>query len=90
MKENLTKIDKFLDKALDQMFKCVGFERFDKNFTEQNHWYSKKTWSNDTHREFRVWFINTARKDLKWNKTYAEKEFLWFDLMWGWRREDYK
>lgn len=88
MKSKQSKIDKFVYKALDRMFSMVGFDGFDESFTKQDDWYSKKSWSADDQDKFREWFIMTARKDLKWNKKCAEREFSWFNLMWGWKCVD--
>ena len=81
--------DKFLTKALDKMFQAVGFEEFDKDFTEQHDdWYSKKIWTEDQSNEFRKWFIAEGKKDLKFTKQMMEKEHAWFDLKWGWKIEE--
>jgi len=80
--------DKFLKKALDKMFHTVGFETFDKNFTEQHEdWYNKKIWTEDQSNEFKEWFITEGKKDLKFTKQMMEKEHAWFDLKWGWKIE---
>jgi predicted membrane-bound dolichyl-phosphate-mannose-protein mannosyltransferase len=79
------KYDKFVTKALDKMFTYVGFERWDKAFTEQEQWYTKKTWTQEQSDDFKKWFISEAKTDLKFNKSMAEKEYGWFDLRWGWK-----
>ena len=80
--------DKFLKKALDKMFQMVGFEKFDKEFTEQHDdWYNKKIWTEDQSNEFKKWFITEGKKDLKFTKQMMEKEHAWFDLKWGWKLE---
>ena len=76
--------DKFLRKALDKMFKIVGFKSFDKNFADQEDWYNKKTWTREQSEEFKKWFISEAVKDLKFSKRMIEKEYSWFYLTWGW------
>jgi len=80
-----TKFDKFLIKALDKMFKCVGFDSFDREFTEQDNWYTKKTWTQEQSEEFKKWFMAEGKKDLKFNKQMLHKEYAWFDLKWGWK-----
>ena len=80
--------DKYLTKALDKMFQAVGFEKFDKEFTEQHDdWYNKKTWTEEQSNEFKKWFITEGKKDLKFTKQMMEKEHAWFDLKWGWKLE---
>jgi len=82
------KFDKFLTKALDKMFKCVGFDSFDKEFTDQDDWYSKRTWTTKQNEEFKKWFIAQGKKDLKFTKKMLEKEYAWFNLKWGWKIEE--
>jgi hypothetical protein len=82
------KFDKFLAKALDKMFKCVGFDSFDKEFTDQDDWYSKRTWTQKQSQEFKKWFVSEGKKDLKFNTKMMEKEHAWFDLKWGWKIEE--
>lgn len=81
----MNKYDKFVEKALNKMFTYVGFDGWDKTFTEQEDWYTKKTWTQEQSDDFKKWFITETKKDLKFNKTMAEKEYSWFDLRWGWK-----
>jgi hypothetical protein len=81
------KYDKFVTKALDKMFTYAGFEGLDKEFTKQEDWYMQKTWTQEQSDDFKQWFITEAKKDLKFNRTMAEKEYSWFGLMWGWKLE---
>lgn len=80
------KFDKFVRKALDKMFTYVGFSSFDENFTKiHDDWYNQKTWTDEQSENFKKWFFNEAKKDLKFNKTMIEKEYAWFNLKWGWK-----
>lgn len=83
----MSKVDKFINKALDEMFKYVGFDGFNKEFTEQEQWYSKKSWSEEDSNKFKDWFIKEFIKTFKSRKNSAEKEYQWFNLMWGWKVE---
>ena len=83
------KYDKFTKKALDKMFTYVGFEGFNEEFTKQHEdWYQRKTWTMEQSADFKKWFITETKKDLKFNKHMAEREFSWFDLKWGWKVSD--
>ena len=82
------KTDKFIKKVLNKMFKTVGFDKFELEFTKQKDWFQKKTWTEAQQNEFRDWFVAQARKDLKMSKRYAESEFSWFNLMYGWSVKD--
>ena len=79
------KTDKFLEKALDKMFQYVGFEKWDREFTKQQEWYSLKSWTSNQENDYKQWFLQEIKKDLKINKQLAEKEWGYFLLMWGWR-----
>jgi hypothetical protein len=86
---NKSKIDNFLEKALNKMFQVVGMKKWNKTFTEQPDWYSQKTWTFEQKEEYKKWFLMEIKKDLKLNKRSAEKEWSWFDLMWGWKENSY-
>jgi hypothetical protein len=78
------KIDLFLEKALEKMFQSVGFEGFDKEFTKKDNWFSLKSWTKVQEQDFRSWFLKEAKSDLKWSKAVAEREFSYFNFMYGW------
>ena len=70
----MNKYDKFLKKALDKMFTYVGFDSFNEQFTKENvDWFNKKEWSEDQNNEFKKWFIEQGKKDLRFPKTMLEK-----------------
>ena len=79
------KADAFLSKVLDMMFNMVGFKKFNKKFTTQEGWYTKKSWTLERRNEFKMFFIEEAKKDLQWSKKLAAREFAMFDLMFGWK-----
>jgi len=85
-KQKLTTTE-FLDKAFDKLFQSVGFEKWDKEFSEKPDWYLQKTWSSEQSKEFKKWFLTEIKKDLKFKKERAEKEWAYFDLMWGWKEQ---
>ena len=79
------KIDEFMDHALDMMFKAVGFDCFDEEFTKQPDWYTKREWSKEQQDEFRDWLISECRTKLRMRKKQAEVEAGFFLLSWGWK-----
>lgn len=87
---NAAKTKAFFSKALDTMFKVVGFDGYDPAFAQQEGWYGRREWSREQREGFRKWFVANARKDLKWSEKLAEREFGLFDLMWGWREAEEK
>ncbi len=87
--EELSKYNKFVEKVLKEMFQLVGLE-YSPEFCAKKEWYLKKSWDEKTENEFKRFFIKSAQKDLKLNKSMAEKEFLWFNLAYGWKENHEK
>ena len=85
-----TKLAKFQQEILDKMFKMVGFKGFDRKFTKQDDWYTKKQWTEAQSDEFFAYFIEKAQKDLKWSNRTANKEYQYFNLMYGWKKKKKK
>jgi hypothetical protein len=83
-KQKLSNTD-FLDKAFNKLFQSVGFESWDKEFSKRQDWYLQKTWTKEQSDEFKKWFTMEIKKDLNLKKHQAEKEWAYFDLMWGWK-----
>lgn len=89
MKKSQSQItSNFLDKAFNKMFQAVGFEKWDRAFCDQENWYWQRTWTKDQSNEYKKWFITEIKKDMKLKKQQAEKEWQWFDLMWGWKEQE--
>ena len=74
-----------MDKAMNKMFEAVGLKQWDKEFTKQDGWYTQKTWTKDQSNDFKKWFVQEIKKDLRLKNRQAEKEWQWFDMMWGWK-----
>ena len=74
--------------CLKEMFGRVGMEYPNKEFTKQEDWFQKKTWTKDQENDFRKWMSEYLKKKLKWNKKQIEKEIGMFLLMWGWKVKD--
>ena len=82
----INKVDKFREEALDEMFKRVGFDGYDKSFTDKNiSWYSLRTWSEEEESRYKDWFIEKYIKTFKSNKAYAKSEASWWLLSYGWK-----
>ena len=82
------KISAFLKKAMNRMFEDIG-EVYCESFIAKEGWYTTRSWDASQENKFHKWFVTNARKDLKWTKNIAEKEYGWFNLMWGWKRNDW-
>lgn len=83
--ERQTKYDKFFINALDKMFMTVGFEKFDREFTNQEDWFTKREWTEEEEREYKQWFVNECKTKLRMNKKAAELEAGYFLLQFGWK-----
>jgi|694.fasta_scaffold00478_11 hypothetical protein len=46
-------------------------------------WFMYYTWTQEEYEIFKKWAIPLIKKTLRITKEGAEKEFSWFDLMWG-------
>jgi len=82
------KTNRFFNKALNQMFTMVGFSKFDPDFTKDPEWFLKKSWDQKTREDFKTWFFKEAKETLRWNKRTCQKEFEYFDFMYGWKLLD--
>lgn len=81
------KAKKFGLKVFDRMFRKVGFKKFDQSFIDdyKEDWFTRKTWSQDQQDEFHLYFLKVAQSDLKVSKRWAERQFQWFNLNYGWK-----
>jgi len=89
MTKNQIKVQNFINKALNELFKSVGFKRYDSTFVDEfpNDWFTRFAWEKETEEKFKQFFIENARKDLKLSKEKAEKECDWFLLNYSWKNK---
>lgn len=85
MDKLLKRKDKFIEKVLKKMFQLVG-AKYSKKFCKQPEWYLIYSWDEKTEKKWKEFFIKSAQNDLKLSKKAAEKEFLWFNLCYGWKK----
>jgi hypothetical protein len=52
-------------------------------------WFQYFTWDEEEEEEYRKWFMERFLKVHKYPKKLAEREFSWFNLMWGLKRSDW-
>lgn len=80
----MKKSEKEVHKYLKEMFKRVG-EEYPNPFTEQDDWYTKKSWTEEEQDNFRDWLKKEMKKDNKrWSEKIIKSEVAFFLLMWGW------
>ena len=84
-KKEKQKLDKFHNKALDEMFRLVGFEGYDKKFAQQDHWFTKREWSLEDDVNFTKWFTDEYAKEFRVSKSMAKEVAAIFVFNYGWK-----
>ena len=56
---------------------------FEQLLKEEDGWYQRYTMTTEQHKQWKNWTYKKAKKLFRWNKKHIQKEFMWFDLMWG-------
>ena len=79
------KLDVFYLKALDEMFRRVGFDGYEKEFTEQPFWFTMREWSSEEDVSFTKWFIDEYSKTFREPKYKAKEVAGWFIFNYGWK-----
>jgi len=82
---NKQKNDIFIEAAINKMMKIAGYSNitFKTLLDESDGWYTRYTMTEKQHNKWKEWFLLKAKKTFKWNKKLVNREFQWFDLMWG-------
>jgi len=79
------KIDDFYLRALGEMFRRVGFEGYDEEFTQQPYWYTLREWSLAEDVDFTKWMIEEYRKTFRCSKYIAKSAVGMFVFNYGWK-----
>jgi hypothetical protein len=79
------KIDEFQMRALDEMFRRVGFEGYDEEFAQQPYWFTKREWTLEEDVAFTKWFIDEYSKTFREPKYIAKEVAGWFIFNYGWK-----
>lgn len=77
----------FLKKALDELFKRVGFDGYDQKLVDKypNNWYVQREWTEEQEESYKQWFVEQHQKTFRSTKKYARSEASWFLFAYGWR-----
>jgi aminoglycoside/choline kinase family phosphotransferase len=70
---------KILNKQLSYFDKTVD------DVKDNEKWYEENSFTEEQFEEWKNFSIELLRKKLKFNKTFAEKQFMWINLMWGFK-----
>lgn len=79
------KLDEFYLRALDELFRRVGFDGYDREFTNQQWWYTLREWTLEEDRQFSQWFADEYRKTFRCSKTIAKDTASMFVSNYGWK-----
>jgi aminoglycoside/choline kinase family phosphotransferase len=70
---------KILNKQLSYFDKTVD------DVKDNEKWYEENSFTEEQFEEWKNFSIELLRKKLKFNKTFAEEQFMWINLMWGFK-----
>jgi hypothetical protein len=75
---------------LNQMFVIAGHQvTYDDIKGRKDNWWTEWTMTTTQADEWKAWGADYLRKNLKLNKTLAEKEMQWVNLQWGLKYSDW-
>lgn len=74
----------FLERALEKQHQVVGAP-YTRGQVLEEGWYQKRSWTPEQYRSFATWFIKTAQERLLFNEKFAQHQFAWWDLNYGWK-----
>lgn len=84
------KREKAVVDIINQMFIIAGHDvTFDDVKGRKDNWYTDWTMTTAQAEEWKQWGIAYIRKELKMNKTLAEREMMWINLQWGLKYSDF-
>lgn len=94
MTKRLTRHQK-LEKAgadlINEMFRIAGHEvTFDDIKGREDAWFQQWTMTVAQNEEWKAWGKKYLQKELRMRAALAEKEMLWFGLMYGLKFSDFK
>lgn len=61
------------------------FDKTVDDVKDNEKWYEENSFTEEQFEEWKNFSIELLRKKLKFNKTFAEKQFMWINLMWGFK-----
>ena len=75
---------------LNQMFVIAGHSvTYEDIKGRTDNWWAEWTMTMDQSDQWMAWGVDYLRKNLKLNKTLAEKEMQWMNVQWGLRYSDW-
>jgi len=78
-----SKTDKVLLEILNKQLSY--FNKTVDDVKDNEKWYEENSFTKEQYEEWKNFSIELLRKKLKFNKTFATKQFSWINLMWGFK-----
>jgi hypothetical protein len=84
------KREKAIVDLINQMFIIAGHKvTYDDIKDRKDSWFHEWTMTVEQSEKWKQWGVKYLRENLKINKTLAEKEMMWVNLMWGLKYSDW-
>ena len=77
------KREKAVVDLINQMFIISGYDVTYNDILGKDKWFLEYSMTVEQSEEWKKWGIAYLRKNLKMNKTLAEREMMWTNLQWG-------
>jgi hypothetical protein len=84
------KKDKAIIDLINQMFVIAGHNVTYDDILGVEKWYQKYTMTVEQGEEFKKWGKKYLMKNLQMRAAAAEKEMMWFNVMWGLAYSNYE
>ena len=82
----MDKVEKLFEQALKEMFRRVGLQYPNEEFTKDSQWYTKRTWTKEEEKEFCSWLAEKVKKTWPYmTKKKVGAEVAMFNLCYGWK-----
>lgn len=88
MKDLKQSYEQTTEECLTEMFKRVDETYPNKKLTNQNDWYTKRTWTSKEEDDFSNWMSKLLKKRYSWTKKHIDREVGMFLLQWGWTQKE--
>ena len=83
------KKDKAIVDIINQMFVIAGHDVTYEDIRGVDKWFQKYTMTFEQGEQLKEWGKKYLMRELKMRAAYAEKEMMWFNVMWGLKYSDF-
>lgn len=84
--------DNIVEHLVNKMFEIIGVDNNYQNLIETKNetWFQDYTWNKDQEESFKIYTLPLIKKIYKLNKDVVNRNYYWFLLQYGLRRNDYE